>query len=421
MDNFTHDILTRKALAEDFKTNYKNYEEITKATGLDLDKVLNEISPKDQNVHAHDPDDAIEYLLNSYKYSISSDDRTGTTEIGKFMDDGPMELVLETLLKRDYDQTLGIDQLRSVSPLDFVERDANTDAGSPGNNSPQSPNTTLSPTVRNQYRPKITIQMIAGQIETINGTKFEKPEYVTTYQDESTRDIPELANIPLTTISTANERGQTKKYGGGYRTSIEFSWNELNVSFLRVFVMKQAMNDEIKMVNEGLACAIANAGSAADLSLGSGVIDESDILDLAMFDGDPNTPYNGYQLDLIIGVKEDVKDVMQGYLGAGNPGFLSQMPGFLFPGFFNGVILLNGGLGGPRGLGFVRNDAVTGITANTMLGLDTRLGLTFVRVPRGTVDEVERVAKNQSLNRYITRRSGWFAMDPDACFNLDKS
>ena len=130
---------------------------------------------------------------------------------------------------------------------------------------------------------------------------------------------------------------------------------------------RKGLRDRIRIVNEGLACAMAVAGGTADIDSGTPPFDFDDILDLALFDGpdsDPNDA-NDYQLTSIFCRKSTAKQIIKGYKTTNGvqPGVLSAEPSQFFGNLFNGIQVINNGLGTPMRLGIVRDNAVADITA----------------------------------------------------------
>ena len=419
-----NETLSREHLYQALHGDVDSLIEEAKSEKVDLPTFLNRKSPVPSKAY---PEDAVSDLLARENLVISATSYQGTSSIEDFMKSDTSRMLFWTVLDRDYDRTLRLDEIADVSSIGNLQRDANTSAQTT-QNTPFNPSTTMMLRERHRFMPKIRIVDIAGGMDTISGISFEQPQYTTSMENEKSVDIPEGGPIPVTTIKFANVKGRTKKYGGGIRWSDEFALEMTNLSLLRMWARRRAMRDEIKIVNEGLAAALNVAGAAHDIDLGAGALTVDDILELALFDGgddpaqNPNED-NGYQITAVFGVKDVVKRLMQGYLAAGTPGFLSQYPDMVFTNFWNAVELINSGLGGPTRLGLVRQNAVAPsdtlkVDSTTALGLDTRFALTLQQTARGMKTEDMRIGREQVMERYITKRTGWMVSDPEAVVNI---
>ena len=409
--------MSREALHETFMKDPEPYLDEAVQRSLDLDVLLNKKAPDAVSQY---PEDALADILAREDLSITASRASGSASIESFNKTDAGRILFWNILDRDYESGLGLDEL--------AVRDLNTIGAGPSNSS-FNPSATRPLVERHRFMPKITIGDIAAGVETIPGTEFKQPEYTTSIEGERTRDIPEGGVIPTTTISYAEIPGKTKKFGGGIRFSDEFELSQINMGLLRMWARRQAMRDEIKVVNEGLVAALRAAGGTADITLTNPTIDFDDLLDLALFDGGSSTSTNpnednGYQLMTLFAIRDVAKRLITAYSTIDNPGVFSQYPPDRFGNLWNPIQLINSGLGGPTRLGIVRDNAVVvtagtlEVNATTVLGVDTRYALILQRQARGITTEDMRIAKQQITERYTTKRLGWMVSDPDACFNI---
>ena len=412
--------MTREQLHEDFVNKPSHYLQMAKDQKLPIEDLFNRVAPEKATRY---PDDAFTDFLARENLVISATRTEGTAKVQEFMANDARRVAFWTILDRDYENALGLPQLEEK----MVQRDTNT--SDPNFNSPFNPAATRPLYERHKFMPKITINDIAAGSETIPGISFQQPEYQTTMEKEQTGDLAEGEPIPTTTVSSGTVPGKTKKFGGGLRFTDEFALEAINMGLLRIFARRQAMRDEIKIVNDGLLAALRAAGATHDLDLGTGVITFDDLLELALFDGpesaaqNPNED-NGYQLLTLFTNRALAKRLMTSYSTVDNPGVFSQYPADRFGDFWNPIQLINSGLGGPTRLGIVRNGAVSSTTPTVAiddenaLGIDVRYALILQRQARGITTEEMRIAKEQVTERYTTQRVGWLVADPDACFNI---
>lgn len=411
--------MTREALHRDFVENPGVYRKEAKAKKISIETLLNRKAPEKASTY---PEDALADILARENLVISSTLHEGTAKVSDFMKNDATETLFWTILDKDYETALGLTELEKRDQ--FASDDTF--------NSPFNPASTRPLYERHRFMPKITIADIAAGIETISGLTFRQPEYRTLQEDEQSADIAEGAPIPTTLVTRGTVEGETKKFGGGIRFTDESVMEGINMSLIRMLIRRQAMRDEIKIVNEGLAAALATAGATHDLDLGSGSLTFDDIVELALFDGsssatqNPNED-NGYQLMTVFANRTAAKRLIEGYATVDNPGVFSQYPPDRFGNLWNPIQLINSGVGGPTRLGIVRDNAVIGrnpaddtiiaqINDTTLLGLDTRYALVLQRSTSRVGSQ--RIEKEQVEERYSTQRVGWMVQDPDACFNI---
>ena len=414
-----NDIMTRQALHQDFMANPGVYKDEAKANKVDIETLFERKSGEKDPGY---PEDVLADILYREGLVINASKQEGTSTVHEFLEKGEARAELFwTILDKDYDQALGLTELE--------KRDI---SGSDGSfNSPFNPAATTAVYERHRFMPKITLSDIASRIEVVNDLTFQQPEYVSTKEDEETHDIAQGTPIPTTRVRRGKVQGETKKFGGGISFTDEFALNQANMGLVRMLIRRQAMRDEIKIVNDGLSAALGAAGSDHDIDLQTGTISFDDLLELSLFDGgldatrNPNED-NGYQLLAIFANKDVTKRLMTAYSTVDNPGVFSQYPPDRFGNFWNPIQLINSGLGGPTRLGRVRDNAVQSRDADnavvdtidngTALGLDTRYALVLFRGQ--STSESHRNPQTQVEERYNTQRFGWLVQDPDACFNI---
>ena len=419
MSNFKD--LTRDELHERF-TSETGLEEIVgraQEAGLELYQYLDELSPE-----ADRADNALSELLLREELNLKPNKRKGTAKVKDFMVKSKpyRQNLFYAISDKVWETALGLNTLRnrSVTEEDLF-RDTNSANSTTANTAFQMP-TNLGLYERHRFIPKIDVNDLAWGSDTIDDISFKQPEYVTPPGDEQSNDIAEGGAIEVTLVRFSEVQGKTKKFGGGVAWTDEFALSELRMSLLLMLMRRKGMRDRIRMVNEGVAAALAVAGGTADIPLGSAAFDFGDLLDLALFDGAASSADEGvdndYNIDTIFCRKEVAKRFIEAFAATGSPGVFSQYPNQFFGNLFNGIQVINNGLGTPLRLGILRDSAVEALDADTALGVDTRYAAQFLEVSGSATMEENRISKNQITERYETRRIGWMITDPEAVVNI---
>ena len=416
-DIFGNDTLTRDELHEQF-TSKSGLEEIVhraKEEGYTLHEYLELISPEPDYA-----ENALSELLLREGLNLKPTKRKGTALVKDFMKKSQphRQELFYAISDKVWEKYVGLDTLRQKTIADdVVFRDVNAAANTTANTAFQEP-TNLGLYERNRFVPKLDINDFAWGTDTIDDVSFKQPEYTTESTAEGSNTIPEGGIIEVTLVSFAEVEGKTKKFGGGVAWTDEYALSDLRMSLIVMLMRRKGLRDRVKMVNEGLIGAM-NLAASVTITLGSGDFDFDDIVEMALYDGESSTdPKNDYRVDTIFCNKSVAKRFIKAYGTTGEPGVFSTLPNQYFGSLFNGIQIINTGLGTPMRLGIVRDGAVPAIDNDTCLGVDTRWAAQFLEVAGSHTIEDNRISKNQITERYETRRVGWMYTDPAALANI---
>ena len=411
--------MSRRQLVASFKENPDVHAREAQERGLTLHAYFNVKSPIPEPRH---PVDALDHILWKSDLHIGGNNPfMVSSKLDAFKDRqtsggiGYKNALFWATLDRDYD---------SASTVKDVGWKLNEAAQSQV--SQISPGSALNPRYwrslyeRNKFRPPLAISDITSTVETIDDIYFEQPNYDTDANSEQPRQIPEGGTIPTVLISSSKDRGETEKIGLGVRFSKEFANNAMRMAMVRLWVMRQALRDEVYMVNSGVNLLYdttqESGGRTEDIGA---TLNLDSILDVQLYFG----AEEGYALDLLVARKPEAKKWIKANIAAGDStSEFNRSPNE--SGRFGGVlgeIQLVNEVMGPTRLAYVGGatagtdvNAGTKIPEDKMLGVDSRFGLVFYQAARGLMLEEQYKPQEQVNERYMTRRFGWARHDEKA-------
>ena len=410
------DNMGREELFDDFNLKPSHYSAMAKKNRITLPTLMNRLSPESSPGY---PQDAMGEILARHGLEISGNASYSSSSVQDFLDSdselGPKETLFWATLDRDYDVASSIYDLERKMKLNAA---TSTNVGDSPEGGAVRPRSTRPLYELNKFRPPVSITDIAGGIETIPGQLWQVAEYATPAEDEYSTTIPEGGTIPLTTLTTSERQGRTRKVGAGLRVSLEAEMNSTIMSEVRMWVRRQGMRDEIKMVNEGVnllktappAITAVDLGTAASLGL-------SDILDVNMHFG----AESGYILDTMVALKNTSKVWIEANnsSGASNKNDVRGGTPQRAAAAYGGIELINAGSGVIRLAYFdtanVNNPNVgVNLVERELIGFDSRWSLILYRQARGVTNENRYDPSSQVRDYFLTQRFGWHLQDASA-------
>ena len=412
--------MTRKELFDDFNMKPGYYNGLAKKHKVALPTLMNRLSPEATPGY---PQDAMSEMLARHRLEVSGNATDASSSVEEFLDSGselgPKETMFWATLERDYDVATSVYDLEQKMKINAGS--TTSLLSDEAENSAARPRSTRMLYELNKFRPPVSITDIAGGIETIPGQTWQVPNYATPAADERSTTIPEAGPIPLTTLTTSENTGRTKKIGAGLSISREFELNMTLMSEVRMWVRRQGMRDEIRIVNEGvnvLRTAITRSGSAAaTVPLGAGAALGLDAVITV------NTHFgseSGYMLDMLLGLKSTVRTWIRANVAqpSGGVEINRMLPGGTFSSVFNNVELVNMTNGPTRVAYFdqMNSDPNIGNTLvdKELIGCDSRWALVLYRQARGVTNENRYDPSTQVRDYFLTQRFGWHLQDEAA-------
>ena len=408
------DRMTRSDLFDDFNRDPAHYSGMAKKDKVTLPTLLNRLSPEHT---AGYPQDAMGEMLARHGLQISGNASYTSSSVDDFLDSdstlGPRETLFWATLDRDYDISTSVYDLENKMKQSAA---TSTNVGDSPEGGAVRPRSTRPLYELNKFRPPVSITDIAGGIETIPGQTWQVAEYATPAEDERSTTIPEAGPIPMTTLTTSERQGRTKKVGAGLRVSREAELNTTLMSEVRMWVRRQGMRDEIRMVNEGVNLIkdgiddAPSLGTVASLGL-------SDILDVNMHFG----AESGYILDTMVALKSSAKAWIEANNSSGAANKYDINPGTPQRGAaaYGGIELINAGAGVIRLAYFDTANASdpnvgVNLVDRELIAFDSRWTLVLYRQARGVTNENRYDPATQVREYFLTQRFGWHRQDPNA-------
>ena len=406
--------MTREELFDDFNRDPAHYSGMAKKNKLTLPVLMNRLAPDPSPNY---PDDAIGEMLARHGLEVSGNASASSSSVEEFLDSdstlGPKETLFWATLDRDYDIATSVYDLEQKMKFNAATSTNVSDSPEGGAVRPRSTRPLYE---RNKFRPPVSITDIAGGIETIPGQTWQVANYETPKESEQSTTIPEAGPIPLTTLTTSEDTGRTKKIGAGLRVSREAELNATIMSEIRMWVRRQGVRDEIRMVNEGVN--LLKDGIPTGVSLGTRAsLGLSDILDVNMHFG----AESGYVMDTLLALKDSAKIWIEANNSSGTSNKYNINAGTPERGAaaYGGIELVNAGSGVIRlayfsDLHATNPNSGVNLVQNEMIGFDSRWSLILYRQARGVTNENRYDPSTQVRDYFMTQRFGWHRQDPAA-------
>jgi len=410
--------MTREQLYDDFNLNPAHYSGLAKKQKVNLPTLMNRLSPEGTPGY---PQDAMGEMLARSGLEISGNATEASSSIEDFLDSdeklGPKETMFWAVLEKDYDIATSVYDLERKMKLNADVASTTSDAPEGGAARPRSTRPLYE---LNKFRPALSITDLAGGIETIPGMTWQVPNYATPAQDEYSTTISEGGNIPMTTLSTSEETGRTKKVGAGLRVTREFELNATLMSEVRMWVRRQGMRDEIRIVNEGINLLRTNTSTATTLGADANLGRKTFQTITTHFSSG-----SGYIMDKIVGLKSAILRLDEVAAQAGNANFAagSGVPPN-FQGLYAPITIINRGVG-PLEAAYVDDAHATNpnlganLAVREIIGLDSRWALILYRQARGVTNENRYDPATQVREYFLTQRFGWHLQDSGALARFD--
>ena len=410
--------MTRQELFDDFNLQPGYYSGLAKKYKVTLPTMMNRLAPEATSGY---PQDAMSEMLARHRLEVSGNATDASSSIEEFLDSGselgPKETMFWATLERDYDIATSVYDLEQKMKLNAT---TSLVSDSPEGGAAR-PRSTRMLYENNKFRPPVSITDIAGGIETIPGQTWQVANYDTPASDERSTTIPEAGPIPLTTLTTGEATGRTKKVGAGLSISREFELNSTLMSEVRTWVRRQGMRDEIRIVNEGVNLLKSSVTSDNTENIGSvAVLGLDAIIEVNTYFGSGS----GYMLDLLLGTKPAVHQWIRANVGNPITGAVNEVrrgyPAGAFGSVFNNIELVNRASGPTRVAYFDDTSATTdpnvgNTLVNTeLLGIDSRWSLILYRQARGVTNENRYDPSTQVRDYFLTQRFGWHLQDVNA-------
>ena len=414
-------ITKRADIFEKFRKEPESFVKIAKHEGIPLSEVFRIEAPvADKGDH----EDPLLDMIQKSGLRVESNPNYPSSTLGDFTRTDHGNYLLFDWLDRCYENTL----LNTRAP----------DSGSTGiDETTYLPGQVYRPYMerplmeRKKITPQIRIGDIVSRVETVTEDLIRQPEYTTgagtaadprniaANSEEQMVSIAPGGKIPTTIISLGSRTAELKKVGIGLAVTDEFMGNNVRVSAVQTWVERVAANHETAIVNEGINTIItgpnAGVGGVDQPLVATGAMGKNltGIININTYFEEP------YMMDLLIGRKLTAQEWIQINVESGSAvgtaNNFGAYPAGRFSGVFSPISLVNAN-SAPTRLAYVSSvhDVASGIGANQLLGIDSRVCLVMYRHARGSVNERERIASQQIEARYMTERYAFMVEDTNS-------
>ena len=415
------DIQTRSNVFEKFRKEPDFFLKTAKQEGIPLSEVFRIEAP---SAEKGDHEDPLLDMIQKSGLRVESNENYPSSTLGDFTRTDHGHYLLFDWLDRCYENTL----------LDTRAADSGStgiDEGGYLAGQVYRPYMERPLMERKKIAPQVRIGDIVSRVETVTEDLIRQPEYTTGAGDGSTGPVGDAASseeqmvpiapggkIPTTIISLGSRTVGLKKVGIGLAVTDEFNSNNIRVSAVQTWVERVAANHETTIVSEGVN-TIINGPNASLGSTSTGIVipttgrignDLDAIIEVNTYFEEP------YMMDMLICDKSTARKWIATNAQAGGFGqhFLPY-PAGRFSDVFAPISLVNRN-SQPTRLAYLSDSKRTasGLTADHLVGIDSRVCLVMYRHARGSVNERERIASQQIEARYMTERYGFMLEDINA-------